>query len=115
MLLIEILVVVAILAALAYMIVPRYLGERSAPGRDTVAGPKERAYSVDCMNNLRNIRAAIEMQRQMGEGQLPPTLAGFASSGVSESMTRCPVSGQPYFYDPKTGTVKCTYPGHEKF
>lgn len=115
MLLIEILVVAAIIALLAYMIVPRYLGERSSPEKGTVAGPKERAQSVDCMNNLRNIRAAIEMQRQMGNEELPPSLSDLASSGVTEGMTKCPVSGQPYTYDPRTGIVKCTYPGHEKF
>ncbi|MDH7482266.1 MAG: type II secretion system protein [Armatimonadota bacterium] len=115
LLLIEILVVVAILMLIGYFIIPRYLGERSSPEEGTVAGPKERAESVECMNNLRNIRAAIEMYRQTGEGKFPTTLAELESSGVSESIRKCPVSGKEYKYDPSTGTVSCTYPGHERY
>jgi len=30
-------------------------------------------------------------------------------------VMKCPVSGKPYVYDPKTGKVHCTTPGHEGF
>jgi hypothetical protein len=33
--------------------------------------------------------------------------------GQQGSMGRCPVSGRPYVYDPQTGTIRCTTPGHE--
>ncbi len=115
LLLIEILVVVAILLVIGYLIIPRYIGERSTTEEGTVAGPKERAHSVECMSNLRNIRAAIDMYRQTDEGKFPATLADLESYGVSESIRKCPVSGKEYKYDPATGSVNCNYPGHERY
>jgi hypothetical protein len=46
-----------------------------------------------------------------GGGGPPATL----NKGATAAICKCPVSGQPYSYDPQTGKVWCTTPGHEKF
>lgn len=112
---IEIVVVVAILVVLAYIFVPRYIG--GTPGEDSgeAGTPIGRAKSVDCMNNLRNIRVAVSMYRQTNEDRLPASIADLESSGISGSVTRCPISGAAYSYDPATGQVRCATPGHERY
>jgi hypothetical protein len=35
--------------------------------------------------------------------------------GLPASMLVCPVSQQPYQYDPTTGQVRCTTPGHTRY
>ncbi|HUV03717.1 MAG TPA: type II secretion system protein [Armatimonadota bacterium] len=110
--LIEILVVIAIIAAAGLFLARGYLGGGAG---DTARAPKERAEAVDCMNNLRQIRSAIEMYQQANAEKPPTSLAALESSGVSSSMTKCSVSGTAYIYDPASGRVSCTTPGHERF
>ena len=74
----------------------------------TVPGvAKERAEGVVCQNNLQQLRAAIAMY-QSNNGTLPATLQDL-NAGVP---LQCPVGGEPYTYDPTTGQVHCTHPGH---
>lgn len=112
---IEILVVVAIIVIFAAWLMPRYLtggGSSKTPGAP--ATPKERAQGVDCMNNLRQIRYAIDMYKQSSEeGKAPLALSELRE--IPEEMTKCDVSGQPFTYDPSTGTVRCTTPGHGSY
>ena len=112
--LIEILVVVAIIAGVGLMLARGYLGG-GAGGPGKAPTPKERALGVDCMNNLQQIRNAIEMYRQANEEKMPMSLAQLESSGVGSSITKCSVSGTPYSYDPATGRVWCATPGHERY
>lgn len=111
---IEILVVVAILVILGKVLLSGYLGAGGSGKPGGAASPKERAQGVDCMNNLRQIRYAIDMDVQADEAP-PASLADLASSGISGRITQCPVSGQPYSYDPGQGRVWCTTPGHEGY
>lgn len=110
---IEILVVVAILVVAGLYISQNYLG-RSGSG-DVQGAPEtpiERAQSVDCMNNLRQIRYAIQLHQQTQDSP-PASLDDIQKSGgLSSSMMKCPISGQPYAYDPAEGKVKCLQPGH---
>lgn len=69
---------------------------------------KQSAHSVECRNNLNQIRQAIQI-RMTTEETPPPDLNGL---GIPQTMLVCPVSGQPYSYDPNTGQVRCTTPGH---
>lgn len=68
----------------------------------------EQARAVECQQNLRGLRQMISAYRIDNE-QPPLTLAELRVG----SATSCPVSGNPYVYDPTTGTVRCTTPGHE--
>jgi len=68
----------------------------------------EKAKSVECANNLRQLRMLIQTEMTV-EGEYPRKLN--ADSGGA--LTHCPVSGKAYVYDPRTGRVSCPTPGHE--
>ncbi len=110
--LVEILLVIVIMG----LLVGAYFGlrggsDKTGEGAQTTPGQAiEKGHEVDCMNNLKQLRMAIQMDTDPVEGTPPPKLS--EKWGVP---LRCPVSGKPYVYDPKTGQVHCTTPGHEKF
>jgi len=107
--LIEILVVVAIILILA----GAYLGLHGKGGKNEKSLPAksiEKAESVECMSNLNQIRQSIQMDTATGEG--PPARI---DTGVTASISKCPVSGKPYSYDARTGKVWCTTAGHERY
>ena len=111
---IEIVVVIGIILILANVMLKGYVG--GGKDNNPVNTPKGRAQSVDCMNNLRQIRMAIDMYQQTGDQQQKPTsLADLASSGIRGSVSKCPISLTEYSYDPVAGRVWCTTPGHEKY
>jgi prepilin-type N-terminal cleavage/methylation domain-containing protein len=109
--LVEILLVIAIIAL---VIVGYYglSGNGEGEAGNEVAKPStpkqalDRGKAVECAANLRNLRAEIEMF-QIEHGRYPEK---FNPSG---SVGTCPVSGKSYEYDPKTGRIYCTTPGHE--
>ena len=109
---IEIVVVVAIIVALAYFLMPRYLG---GPGQGIKNGgpptPRERASGVECMSNINQVRQAINMYQQSNE-KYPASLS---EGGVPDSIAKCPITGTPYSYDPSQGRVWCTTPGHQRY
>lgn len=119
--LIELLVVTAIIVIVVYLL----YGQRNVVGPGGVGpggvGPGDepqtrpgaaisQARALECQQNLRGIRQAIAAYRLESE-QPPGSLSELRIGGV----TSCPVSGNPYVYDPQTGTVRCTTPGHERF
>jgi len=107
--LVELLVVVAIILILA----GAYLGLSRKGGKNEKSIPAksiEKAESVECMSNLNQIRQSVQMDTATGEA--PPARI---DAGVTASISKCPVSGQPYGYDPQTGKVWCATPGHEKY
>ena len=53
--LVEILVVLVILCVLAAYLMPHYLSSTKSPGGKVVESPKQRAQSVECINNLQQI------------------------------------------------------------
>ena len=111
--LIELVVVMVILVALAAWLLPRYLGTNKAtPGQNPIQAPIQRAQGVDCRNNLQQLRAAITMSENTNE-RFPASLNEL--SGIPREMLVCPVSKQPYAYDPRTGRVGCLYPAHRGF
>ena len=79
---------------------------QSLPGRAI-----RKARDTECQSNLNQLRQFI-MMSQGTDGKYPPSLASIQGT---EQIRECPVCHQPYSYDPETGQVKCTYPGHEKF
>lgn len=108
--LIEILVVLVIILLLA----SAYLGfhgrgnrgeSKSVPARSI-----EKAESVECQSNLSQIRQSVMMDTQTGD---PPPAR--IDTGATASISKCPVSGKPYTYNPQTGQVSCSTPGHEKY
>jgi hypothetical protein len=81
------------------------------PPASRVGEVRQAAESLECRNNLSQIRAAIQMRTTTDE-TYPASLNEL---GLPASMLVCPVSGQPYQYDPTTGQVRCTTPGHMRY
>lgn len=79
---------------------------------ETVVGQSiARAKDAVCMENLKQVRAAIEVQKTTADAN-PPDLAGLR---LSPDLLACPIGKEAYVYDPDTGTVKCPHPGHGKY
>lgn len=120
--LIGLLVSIAIIAVLfAVVIFPRISPEgrtKEQAAKEGLIKPKEGqtvlGASIDkgketaCMSNLRGIRQMIDYTKA-SEESLPASLRDMklGSAGL------CPVTSQPYQYDPATGQARCTTPGHE--
>ncbi|MCX7926380.1 MAG: hypothetical protein N2554_11320 [Fimbriimonadales bacterium] len=118
--LVSVLVSIAILSAL--LMVWLYYGTGGSGGSSSqppgapppasrVGEVRQAAESVECRNNLSQIRAAIQM-RVTTEETYPASLQEL---GLPATMLACPVSGQPYQYDPNTGQVKCPTAGHMSY
>jgi len=71
----------------------------------------EAARRTQCASNLASARQAIEAYKATSNGQLPSSLQELR---LPPDALACPVSKQPYTYDPQTGQVQCTTPGHER-
>ncbi len=64
-----------------------------------------------CRQQLDQIRKAIETYKATGVSDQNPASLQDLQLGVSNTFFQCPVSGQPYTYDPAAGTVTCpTHP-----
>ncbi|HLK59000.1 MAG TPA: prepilin-type N-terminal cleavage/methylation domain-containing protein [Chthonomonadaceae bacterium] len=112
--LIEILVVCVIIAALSAGIYAFYLGHGSGKPGEKQRSVMQRGHDPECINNLQQLRAALQMAQSSEEnGKFPATLKELP--GIPESMLSCPDGHVPYQYDPSTGQVHCTQPGHENF
>jgi hypothetical protein len=109
--LVEILVVIALLLILAIWLLPKYTSGTKPSGQPHQT-PKNAALAVQCRNNLQQIRLSIRMSRPTGEEPLPASLQDLR---LPAEMLYCPVSKQPYWYDPQTGRVQCPTPSHEGF
>lgn len=115
--LVEMVVALAILVALAAWLVPRYLtSQKDSLGHRTIQAPIQRAQGVDCQNNLQQIRYALTMAQQTND-RFPASLQELTTSGsgITREMLFCPVSKQAYVYDPNTGRVSCPYPPHRSY
>jgi hypothetical protein len=86
-------------------------GIHVGPGAESIPGKAiEKAESTACQAQIKQVRDSIRMDID-STGKPPASL----DQGATASISKCPVSGQPYVYDPTTGSVHCSTPGHEKF
>lgn len=89
------------------------LGNVAGSTKTTVPGKAmDAAKNSACQQDLATVRQAISTY-QTTEGSFPPSLD--AAGIKNPTLLKCPLGGEPYQYDPNTGTVKCTHPGHESF
>ena len=108
--LVEILIVIAIVALLVvgyYGLSSNGEGEAETQKPSTPKQAIDRAKAVECAANLKSLRGEIEIF-QIENGRYPEK---FNPSGA---VGTCPVSGKPYVYNPQTGEIHCTTPGHEQ-
>jgi prepilin-type N-terminal cleavage/methylation domain-containing protein len=112
--LVEILVVCVIIVALSAGVYSLYLGHGSGKPGEPARSPMQRGHDPVCANNLSQIRASLQIAQTNDENEkYPATLK--ALQGMPAEMLTCPEGHVPYQYDPNTGQVHCTQPGHEKF
>lgn len=84
--------------------------------KKTVLGKAlDTAKATDCQERLRQIRLGIVNYKASNESGGNPTTLKDVGLGVAVNYFQCPISKQPYQYDPQTGTVKCPNPGHASF
>ncbi len=105
--LIGMLVVLVIIGLLAVSLYGLKGGKgEQGKGKSIPARAIEKAESVECQSYVNQLRQAVKMSTM--EGEPPP--ASLADLKM-DSIGKCPVSGKPYSYDPKTGRVWCeTHP-----
>lgn len=93
----------------------------SEPAHSVLGKAYQKGIEPKCLNNLQQIRNAIDMSKgdtdaeSDGDGTgtgFPPSLDTLTE--IPPKMKSCPISHKPYQYDPQTGRVWCTFPGHEK-
>lgn len=110
--LIELVVVIAILAAIAAFVMPRYL-QGSSKRADGQRGPVAAARDTVCKSNLSQVRTSLQtLAAGDPDGRPPSDLAGL---GLPAEVQRCPIGGEPYRYDAASGRVQCVHPGHEAY
>ena len=110
--LVELLVVMVLLVVAAAFILPHYLGGKTMSGK-TVKSPISASHDVECQEYLRQCRQAISMAKMGNDNEANP--ASLSEMRELSSISKCPVGGEPYQYDPKTGEVHCPHPGHERY
>lgn len=104
--LVEVLVALVLLIALAAFLLPRLAGRggKDASGK-TVTAPRDRARQVVGASNTQQINQAIQMYRMDHDNRNPPNLQALKTYGLTDEMLLDPVTRQPLAYDPRTGTV----------
>lgn len=112
--LVELLVVLVIILVLLAIFAPKYLGGSKRPDGKPIESPIQRAHSVECTNNLSQLRQAYKMATMEDDTIRPQTLRE-VGRGFPESMFSCPVGNQPYQYDAGSGRIACVQPGHERY
>jgi hypothetical protein len=82
--------------------------------KQTVVGKSlETAKAAECRQRLDQIRKGIETYKTTNATEANPPSLKDIGLGVSSDFFTCPVSHQPYSYDPATGKVVCqTHPGY---
>lgn len=112
------LVLIGMLAAALYYGQGAFGGPKAAPRADgrgtTVLGAaKARAEDEVCRSNLNQVRQAIAVfQTQDPDGAFPRNLE---ETRLGSSFYSCPIGNEPYVYDPSSGRVVCSHPGHHIF
>ena len=89
---------------------PDTMTDYSNSTKKTVYGQSmDAAKAVECQSNLGQIRSGINIAVQ-GDERPPQSLQEL---NFPSEMYQCPVSKQPYMYNPQTGQVQC--PSHPNF
>jgi hypothetical protein len=108
--LVSVIIAVAIMVVLAALVIGTVVSGSKSRGGGPPAGPMQKARGMQCPENLKLLRALLLDYEAEGK----PFPAKLRDGGPG-SVTRCPQTDLPYSYDPRTGQVWCTTPGHERF
>jgi hypothetical protein len=92
-----------IAALLAFFAITYYTGRKSE-AEAPVSTPVERARDIQCQSQIRKIETALQIY--YGENlRYPQHLRELQD--LSEADFYCPITHNPYGYDPHTGKVTC--------
>lgn len=112
------LIVLLIVVVVISFLVIKFLmptGEKGTTGKTLPTEAIEKAKDINCVNNLRTVRIAVESYKA-SEGSFPSSLNQLYPDFISrEDLLKCPIGGEAYKYDSSTGEVKCIHSGHENF
>lgn len=106
MALISVIISLLIAAILAFFMITYYTGKRGEEA-GPVTAPIDRAKIIQCQSQIRRIETAVQMY-YAEHVKYPSDLNEF--EGFSEADFYCPVTNNPYEYNPNTGRAIC--PGH---
>ena len=81
-------------------------------GQTFIGVVKYAAKDDECRNSLSQLRASVLINTDPVDGTRPSKIE---DTRLGASFYTCPVGGEPYSYDSKTGTVHCPHRGHEGY
>lgn len=81
--------------------------DKSSEKQTVVGKSLDTAKSTACREQLNQIRLGIVNYKATSTADSNPPSLKDIGLGVSASYFQCPVSDQPYKYDPGAGTVQC--------
>lgn len=118
--LISTLVTIALILFLAaYLMLGGRGGEslrKDGEGKTYLGASIAAAKDANCIQQLQQVRAGLEIATDPVENTRPPALEDLR---LGASFYRCPIGKEPYIYKPEAPTtreaVKCPHPGHEKY
>lgn len=85
---------------------------KDGKGTTTYGLAKLAAKDVECRSNIGQVRMGLQIAATNADEKFPETLEG---TKIGDQFYKCPVGGERYVYDPKTGIVTCPHLGHEKY
>lgn len=102
-------VVMAMLASTIYFVGNPFTSAETEDGEPTtVLGQSISAAKITAAEQqLNQVRQMVAVNKDHVDNVYPPTLE---SAGVRGTMGICPLSEEPYGYDPETGRVWSTHP-----
>lgn len=102
-------VVMAMLASTIYFVGGPFSGAEAEDGEPTtVLGQSISAAKITAAEQqLNQVRQMVAVNKDHVDNTYPPTLE---SAGVRGTTGICPLSEEPYGYDPETGRVWSTHP-----
>jgi hypothetical protein len=101
--LISIIISLLIAAIIIYAMITLYTGGKTDEG-EHLQGPIDRSKAVQCLAQIRMIETSVQMSLAE-HGSYPSSLSELRD--ISESDLYCPVTGNHYNYDSRTGRVTC--------
>lgn len=110
-------VAIVILLAIAFTVGSGAFGGKTearpdGKGNTVIGRSMYRAKDEACRSNLSQLRQSIQINTDPVENTPPAQLS---DTKLGADFMKCPVGGENYVYDAKSGAVSCPHPGHEKY
>ena len=106
MALITAIVALVIVGILVYFVMKTYTASfpKREDGTPDLQSPIDRGKGVQCLAQRKRVETAVKMY-SVQNGVLPSSLSEV--SGLTDKDLRCPITGNPFSYNSKSGRVTC--------